>query len=523
MYGRMGSAPFVLSADRSQMSNYRWNFLFGFLSSGPVKAAPDPIYSMICPTDDTYDHGSGEMLVAPLGLRRVQSALESAYGKEAVRTQHPLMIERAIGPETRVVGLSEMSPLGMGPVDTAISWYNITWNRMWFTILTRKLKKLKERFDFKVVVGGAGAWQLLDTKDHNFDLGTIDPLKKKEYGVDHIVLGESDKDAPEIFERLAGGDAPEVIRVLTNSILDMDEIPEITGPTLTGIVECMRGCGRGCDFCAPNLRKKRDFPPDRVAREAQVNMSHGYRGVWLQTEELTLYGCDDQDKWPNEDAIVELFSTLKEAGAHSIGATHWTFAGVRAAPNLIKKLAEINGLGPGRWMGVQPGLEYASPRLVKKFMPYKVKPFSPDEYPETIREGIKIMNRNHYYPASTLIVGHPGEEKDEVKMTIELIETLSKEDKVHGIFAPLLYVDYFTPTQTMNFEKMNQSHWRLYYTCWKHNTREFKDKIWIATQTFGPIAKLVSIFGVYAIDWYILRFMRNHFKRRFGFIPDWMD
>lgn len=461
--------------------------------------------------------------MAPLGLRRIQSALEAEYGRENVRAQHPLMIEKAIGPETKVVGLSEMSPLGMGPVDTAMNWYNTTWNKMWFTILMRRLKRLKKKYRFKIVVGGAGSWQLLDMRSRNLDLERIDPSKAEEYGVDHVVLGEGDKLAPEIFQKVADGGTPEVVRVLTNSILDMHEIPEISGPTLTGIVECMRGCGRGCDFCAPNLRKKRDFPPQRVAREAQVNIAKGYTGVWLQTEELTLYGCEDKDKWPNGEAIIKLFTTLKEAGAHSIGATHWTFAGVRAAPDLIKKLAEINSLGPGRWMGVQPGLEYASPRLVRKFMPYKVKPFSPEEYPETIREGFKIMNRHHYYPASTLIVGHPGEEEDEVKMTVELVKTLSEKDRVHGIFAPLLYVDYFTPSQTMNFDKMNQSHWQLYYTCWKHNAREFRDKIWVATQAFGPMERLFSIFGAYTIGWYILRFMRNHFKRRFGFVPNWMD
>jgi radical SAM superfamily enzyme YgiQ (UPF0313 family) len=506
------------------MSNYRWNYLFGFLSSGPVKVAPEPIYSLICPTADTYDHKTGRALLAPLGLRRIQSALESEFEFDGVAVQHPLMIERAIGPETKVVGLSEMSPLGLGPVDTAMSWYNTTWNRKWFTDLTQRLKVLKKRFDFKVVVGGAGAWQLLE-RGPGFSMfnAKLDPKKKEAYGVDHVVLGECDKIAPQLFQDIMDGRAPEVIRVLTNTIMEISDIPEIREPTLTGLVECMRGCGRGCDFCAPNLRMKRDFPPERVAEETSVNIRWGYRAVWLQTEELTLYGCTSRDKWPNEDAIVELYQALLRAGASAIGATHWTFAGVRAAPNLIGKLSAMNRLGPGRWMGVQPGLEYASPRLVKKFMPYKAKPFTPEEYPETVREAIRIMNRYYYYPACTLIIGHPGEEPDEVQMTIELVRSLSEKDRVHALFAPLLYVDYFRPDQTMTFDKMHEKYWQLYYVCWKHNVREFQEKIWMATQSFGFIQRAVTVMGVYALARYILKFIVDQFRRRFGFTPHWAN
>ncbi len=203
----MSGRRFVLSADRSQMSNFRFNFLFGFLSSGPVKMSPEPIYSMICPTDDIYDHVTGEMMVAPLGLRRVQSALDMAYGRGNGVAQHPFEIEKAIGKNTRVVGLTEMSPLGMGPVDTAISWSNTPWNRKWFLDLMKRLKKLKEKFDFKVVVGGPGSWQLLERNHDDFSMinGRIDPLLKEQLGVDHVVEGEADKAAPGVLESIEGG------------------------------------------------------------------------------------------------------------------------------------------------------------------------------------------------------------------------------------------------------------------------------------------------------------------------------
>lgn len=520
----MAGRQVVLTADRSQLSNYRWNFLWGFLSSGPMKVAPEPLYSMICPTNDTYDPATGELIAAPLGLRRVQGALERAEGPDHVVAQHPFFLDRVIGPDTEVVALSEMSPLGMGPVDTALSWYNTTWNREWFGRMAEQLKRLKERYGFKVVVGGAGAWQFLKLDGEAFSLAQaqMDPDKKAQYGIDHVVEGEADAVAPQLFASIRAGTAPEVIRLFTNSIVEIDDIPEINRPTLTGLVECMRGCGRGCDFCAPNLRTKRDFSPERVAREARVNLRQGYTGVWLQTEELTLYGCQDKDKWPNVEAITDLYAALKRVGAQVIGATHWTFAGCRAAPELIQRLAEFNGLDKGPWMGVQPGLEYASPRLVRRFMPFKVKPYSPEEYPETIREGWKVMNQHHFYPCATLIVGHPGEELDEVQQTIDLVRTLSETDRVHGILAPLLYVDYYRPHQTMDFDRMHPKHWELYYYCWKHNVREFRERVWVASQSFGLLHRMVSIVGTYAIGTFLLRFVKNQFRARFGFVPSWM-
>jgi hypothetical protein len=75
--------------------------------------------------------------------------------------QHPFHLDKVINEKTHVVGLTEMSPLGIGPVDTAISWKNDNWNRKWFISLMRHLKELKKKFRFKVVVGGPGAWQLL--------------------------------------------------------------------------------------------------------------------------------------------------------------------------------------------------------------------------------------------------------------------------------------------------------------------------------------------------------------------------
>ena len=48
---------------------------------------------------------------------------------------------------------------------------------------------------------------------------------------------------------------------------EVDEIPNIVEPSMHGMVEVMRGCGRGCKFCDVTLRPLRYYPPEKVKRE----------------------------------------------------------------------------------------------------------------------------------------------------------------------------------------------------------------------------------------------------------------
>ena len=42
-----------------------------------------------------------------------------------------------------------------------------------------------------------------------------------------------------------------------------------------GMVEVMRGCGRGCKFCDVTLRPLRYYPVEKVQKEIEINMNYG--------------------------------------------------------------------------------------------------------------------------------------------------------------------------------------------------------------------------------------------------------
>jgi len=76
------------------------------------------------------------------------------------------------------------------------------------------------------------------------------------HGNDTVVVGEADELAVDLFQDLEKGDAPELMHCFVRNI---ENIPEITSPTVNSLIEAMRGCGRGCDFCVVNKDPKRIY------------------------------------------------------------------------------------------------------------------------------------------------------------------------------------------------------------------------------------------------------------------------
>ncbi len=74
---------------------------------------------------------------------------------------------------------------------------------------------------------------------------------------------------------------------------DLDEIPDIVEPSMHGMVEVMRGCGRGCKFCDVTLRSLRYYSPEKVKREIEVNIKKGgSKSAWIHSDDIFVYGMD---------------------------------------------------------------------------------------------------------------------------------------------------------------------------------------------------------------------------------------
>lgn len=471
----MTDPTIVLTADRSMMSDFRGNYILGFLSCAPSNYVPDLLYDKLFapPVNANPD---GTAVSAPMGLRRVESGLvrSDRYDASDVAVAHPNHLESVVGRETEVVGVTAMDPLGMGPVTSSFTrgTDRVPMNRVKFGELMDRITSLDG--DPTVALGGGGSWQVADPED------------RSRFGIDHVIHGEVGHQAAEIFDAIRSNGADPILTATRPHA--MSDIPEIQQPTVNSLLEGMRGCGRGCDFCGPDMRRSLYADIDRLKREARVNVAGGYDYLWLHGEDILLYDMNPGFE-PNRDAVRTLFTRLKSVdGIQTVSATHMSLAAVAAAPDLIEEIAEINDLGPNNWTGVQPGIETASPALLERHMGMKAKPFDTEEWADVVETAFKILNENYFYPAATLIVGLPGETEEDVRQTIDLVERLDDTD---SILAPLMFMDY-DDEDTLPVSDLSPAQWELFKRTWEHNLREFKGKTWKATKGWNPVGRVIS-------------------------------
>ena len=112
-------------------------------------------------------------------------------------------------------------------------------------------------------------------------------------------------------------------------------------------------------------------------------------------------------------------------------------------------------------------------------------------------EGIKLLSENYFFTANTIIIGLPGEIDDDVKETIEMIESL---EEFPCIVIPLLYTDFKNSENSVSNKNLSQLQWELIYSCWVHNAKAVPKWTWDGTSRFNPSARLVvSIFARFGI------------------------
>ncbi|MBS7649326.1 hypothetical protein KEJ17_06775 [Candidatus Bathyarchaeota archaeon] len=263
--------PIVLTADRTLMSEYNGAIFLGFSACVPKGLVPDSLYfRLFCPPVEANEDGSA--VVAPNGTRKIEAALlDYGFRREEVIVAHPEHLDKIIGPETRALGITENDPLGIGPATTTFT--EIFGGKAYMAIKFRELLNhpAVRKYKPKVIVGGAGAWQL---EDENV---------RRDLGIDTVVIGEGEKVAGPLFEKAVNGE--ELPGIVYGEVVEEDSIPVIKGATIDGIIEIARGCGRGCDFCAPTLQRFRCLPIDHILKEVKVNLGAGRQPI-LHAEDV---------------------------------------------------------------------------------------------------------------------------------------------------------------------------------------------------------------------------------------------
>jgi radical SAM superfamily enzyme YgiQ (UPF0313 family) len=258
----------------------------------------------------------------------------------------------------------------------------------------------------------------------------------------------------------------------------IDEIPNIVHPSMHGMIEVMRGCGRGCKFCDVTLRPLRYYPVEKVQKEIEINMKYGgLKNAWIQSDDIFVYGLNPRttkNMQPNREAIEELFKGIMDTGIEHTNPTHGTLAGAIADERLIPNISKIIKSSPDNFIGIQCGLETGSIRLIGKYADRKLAPYKPAEWHWVVKEAVKTLNEYYWIPAFTLIMGLDNNESIEDSWeTIRLIHELETEqpDSMFTV-TPLTFVpiglleksSFFDIGNTIDPGKLG-----VMYKTWQHN------------------------------------------------------
>ncbi len=493
----MRGKTIVLTSDSTMMSSYHGGVMLGFAAIMPKAALPGWIFhKFFCPPVPANADGSAA--IAPCGMRKVEAALlEAGFSRDEGFVAHPDHLDGAIGPNTKVVGITHDDPMGKIAVREIeeIIGRGAPYNRAQFLELLGH--PLLREHRPAVVVGGNGAWELLG----------------EDVGVDHIFLGEGESDFPDICRKIIAGE--HVDRVIRGKAVPGNDIPVNRGATIGGIVEIGRGCWRGCAFCSPAMRTLRHRPIENILGDVSVNLAAGQKDIILHSEDVFSYGYSGGR--PNEKRILELVRAVKELGPKTIDVSHLSLASVHQNPDLLRRISQVVGVGTDQnhmsaWIGIETG----SCRILKMHMPNKALPEDIESWPELVQDCYRLFDEQSWLPIASLVLGLPGESREDVIKTTELVESLMDYT---GLLLPLFFTTIADTRLggARGFGRRDAlpEHWQLVGLCLEYNLRHLKTlhRFYRERMTAGPGVqaglKAVNLLADVALAKYMKRMKRG--------------
>jgi len=495
---RRALPPIVLTADRTLFAAYP-TLLDAMMSTSQTTRTPGLLMKRllaprVAPPTQTQP--------APLGLRRIEAALvRGGRAREEIICLAPERLDAAIGPETRVIGISSGDPLGLGMSSTTMS--GITggeiYTARWFRDLCRRIERLRRRAPgARLVMGGPGAWQLAADEEAAASLD-----------IDHIINGYCEGNVAALFARLVAGEA--LPRILEGEAAGVEGIPAVLGPTIMGAVEISRGCGLGCNFCTLAHQTMRHLPADAVLADVETNLRAGARNIVLVTEDMFRYGGDGSRA--NPTALIALLGRIREFdGPRLIQTDHANVASVAQVGD--DELREIRRLMAGDdpraliWLNL--GVETASGALLAASGGRaKMAGADPADWGDFCLEQVRRLARLGFFPLVSLVMGLPGEAAGDIDETLVWVRRL--RDERMAVF-PVFLAAVDRKQTAFGVGDMTRAHWRLFRECYRFNFRHIPRLLWDNQRRGGasvPRRLLMQALGRMQIPWWKFLFVRR--------------
>lgn len=470
--------PVVLTAPLTESIDHAGFFIQMSLASIPgwMEWVIDKKY----PTwRDVPVESDGSAGTAPAGLRVVEEVLVREFGRENVVVAYPEHLERFLGPDTRIVGVSTHNPLGTtfaaGVYASIFGSSKEPINALYARRMFDTINKNPHRPNFKVILGGSGAWQIGETETH------------KEFGIDCVVSGRAEaEETLDVFRKAMNGEELP-LSLEAHHPMDLERLVMPEGRTSFGVVEMTTGCGRRCSFCQPDLNPRISFPKEEIMKAVAGNVEAGNKQISLATEDMFVWRTDEAGLpffVPNRAELVDLYRSIAEhPGVEQVTLSHSTIAPAIVDPDLIRdlsdllldkspiKLKSVSSHPEGRALAPLIGIETGSVRIARKIMAGKALPFDIKYWPHIVLEGLEILNRNNWFPVCTLIVGSPDETDEDSMATLDMLYEAERRGLycmwVPSIFTPLVKTRMEHAEGVRETRQLSRLQWQVIMKAWR--------------------------------------------------------
>lgn len=448
----------VLSADRTLMAGY--NLLFdGMLAASQTTTTPIRLLgSLLLP----QNRGN-----APLGLRRIEAALVAGgFTRQEICVCEPERLADRIGSQTRVIGLSAGEPGGGGMNSSTMS--AVAGGRIWpqaaFTTLAKQVRRLRNKAHpaVKVVMGGAGAWQV-----------ARDESLRQRLGIDYVIGGYAENEIAAVFRALVDGQGIPVWRHCQTC--PASGIPAILGPTTMGAVEISRGCGLGCDFCTIARTGMSHLTPQAIERDVRTNIAGGQDNISLLTEDVFRYGSEGRRA--NPPALIELLRRLRQVpSVRLLQVDHANlFSAAQFSDTQLHEVRELLGRPGQKYVWLNIGVETPDGALLQELGGgAKMGDCRPADWGEFCHKQLTRLCEAGFLPFVSLLLCCPGQTQQHIGATSRWLQRF---EGMPITFFPMLLAPIDGSPAPQRADLLPE-HWRLIRECYRFNFTWLPRMIW---------------------------------------------